>query len=333
MAGGANWLDDRTTGGITGVVPLAADSVVFNQSTVNGVETISVDAATAIAGMTFGNTGATTLQSDSTTSRVLTLGTGGITITGGAGAVTIGNATNGTSITLGDVQAWTNNSANLFSVLNALTATTNALTIAGTGATTISGAITSTVAVGSVAFTIGTGAASGTLVNLTNAANAIAGDIAINGGTLQYTGGTATTTNHLGVGSGSVYRQILLTNGGTFQVSTADFNVNVVSTTNKGAGFVFNIGAGGGTFLVDAGRTFTVDDGTTGVTGTGTTAQQLQGSGTLTKAGTGVLVLRQQFNFAGAIIVSAGTLRLSGVSGGLGQTPPGPPSSPVQRST
>ncbi len=198
---GANWSDDPDTGGTTGVVPLAADSVVFNQSTVNGLETISLNAATAIAGITFNNTGGTTLQSDTTTTRALTLGTGGITINGGAGAVTIGNATNGTAITLGGTQTWTNNSASLFTVVNALTLGANPLIIAGTGATTISGLISGTVATGTVGLTIGTGAASGTVVSLTNTGNTFTGDIAINGGTLVYTQGSATTVSQLGRGS------------------------------------------------------------------------------------------------------------------------------------
>src|SRR6185436_13967556 len=90
------------------------------------------------------------------------------------------------------------------------------------------------------------------------------------------------------------------------------------TATNLAAGQVFNIGTGGGTFDVSAGRIFTVDDGTTAVTGTGLTAQQLQGSGALTKTGTGTLQLRQQFNFGGTITIAAGTLQATGTAAVFG---------------
>jgi fibronectin-binding autotransporter adhesin len=312
------WSDNPTTGGTTGVAPTAADTAVFNQTSVNGAETITLAGPTSIAGLTFLNSGTTTIQSSSTTTQSFTIGTSGISIDALAGAVTIGNATNGAAITLGGTQMWTNNSTSTFNVVNALTLGANPLTIAGTGATTISGLISGTVASGTVGLTVGTGAGSGTVVTLANAANTFTGDIAINGGTLVYSGPTInTTTSPLGRGSTTTYKQVLLSNGGTFRVTT-DYNVNIPSATNLGAGQVFVIGTGGGTFDVAAGRTFTVDDGTSGTSGTGLTANQLQGSGTLTKTGTGVLVLRLQSVFSGAMVISAGTLRSTGPTGTFG---------------
>jgi fibronectin-binding autotransporter adhesin len=299
-----NWNTDATTGTDALAIPGVTTDVHFvttnpvagNLTTTLGGQNFSVNSISFDAS----STNPVAINGTST----LTIGAGGLLMNAAAGAVTIN-----TPVTLAASQTWTNNSTtNLLTLAGAVNAGANPLSIAGAGSTTISGAVTSTVSVGTVALTVGTGAT----LSMTNTANAIAGDMAINGGTVIYTGGTATTTNQLGVGSGSVFRQILLSNGGTFRVSTNDFNVNVVSTTNKGAGFVFNVGAGGGTFNVDSARTFTVDDGST--TGTATTAYQLQGTGDLTKAGTGTLILRNQNAFSGAINVTGGLLQASGTT-------------------
>ena len=112
-ATGANWSDNGITGGTTGVVPLSTDSVVFNQSSVNGAMTVQLNATASIAGLTFNNTGTTLIDSDSATPRALTVGASGITINSGAGAVTLGDATNVAGITLGVAQTWMNNSSAL----------------------------------------------------------------------------------------------------------------------------------------------------------------------------------------------------------------------------
>ncbi|MEO7932616.1 MAG: hypothetical protein ABIT76_05605 [Chthoniobacterales bacterium] len=48
----ANWSDNATTGGTTGVAPTSTDTAVFNQSSVNGNETISLSGDTSVLGMT-----------------------------------------------------------------------------------------------------------------------------------------------------------------------------------------------------------------------------------------------------------------------------------------
>lgn len=103
----ANWSDNASSGGSAGVVPLPADSAVFNQSSVNGAAVIQLDAATSIAGITFSNTGSTLIESSSATSQALTIGAGGIAVTSGAGAVTLGSTANPSTITLGANQNWT----------------------------------------------------------------------------------------------------------------------------------------------------------------------------------------------------------------------------------
>ena len=200
----------------------------------------------------------------------------------------------------------------------------NSLTINGSGVTTISGLIAGTKAAGSTALTVG-GTATATL---SNAANTFSGNISIDGGKLVYTGTTATTASQLGSVAGTAYKQVLMSNGGTFNVASADYNVNVPSTTNKGAGVIFNIGTGGGTFEVAATRTFTLDDGTGA--GTALTNTQLQGTGALTKTGAGTLSLGNAATsnaaFTGQINVNTGILKLGAMTAagvGLGATSAG----------
>jgi len=328
-ATGTDWSLDPSGAPAGTVAPTATDFAVFNGSTVNGAENVQLDSATSIAGITFANTGITTIQSSSTTSQTLTIGASGITVSAGAGAVTIGNASNPVSVVLGAAQTWLNNSSNALTLVNGISMGSNALALSGpggaaTGAFTIGGLISGTVPTGAVGLTINNGA----VVSLTNGSNTFTGDISIDGtnSTLVYSGGTTTTVSQLGQGSGTAFKQVLLTNGGTFSVTTSDFNDNVDTATNKAAGVVFNFGAGGGVLNVASGRTLTIDDGTGA--GTALTNAELQGSGQLTKTGPGTLILgtgtTQSFaNFTGAILVSAGTLQLGGGVNPLGATTAG----------
>jgi autotransporter-associated beta strand protein len=101
-------------------LPGAADDAVFNITTVNGAETITLDADQAVQSMTFNNTDTTTLTGGGT-ARTLTLGTGGITMAATAGAVTLGDGTPGNNVLLSlatGAQTWTNNSAAAFTINN-----------------------------------------------------------------------------------------------------------------------------------------------------------------------------------------------------------------------
>ena len=182
---GANWSDNATTGGTTGVVPLITDAVVFNQSSVNGGEIVQFNSGTAgtALGLTFANTGATTLASDGGSNRVLNVGTGGITILSGAGAVTIGNT--GANLAIlpvlnGGAQTWTNNSASLFTVMNTISNSAKTLTIDGTGDTTLNGPLD-----GTLAGLVKTGPGTLTLT----AANSYGISTTINGGKIALSGG------------------------------------------------------------------------------------------------------------------------------------------------
>ena len=121
--------------------------------------------------------------------------------------------------------------------------------------------------------------------------------------------GAYTTTNPLGVSTNTtaVYKTVTLQNGGTFRLAGLSYNDNVTTTTNVGAGQVFFIGAGGGTFDIAAGATMIIDDGA----GAGTAAAnaQLQGTGDITKIGLGILQQDDSVIYGGAFNVVAGTLQ------------------------
>lgn len=140
----ANWW--TTDGGATNPAtpPGASELVQFNSTGVNGPTTVQIDAATSVLGMTFANSGTTLLDSSSTTSNTLTLGASGITINAGAGAVTLGHATNLMPIAISASQSWTNNASTTLTVVNGIntsTAGTQLLTVGGSGNTTFSGVL------------------------------------------------------------------------------------------------------------------------------------------------------------------------------------------------
>ena len=231
-ATGANWSNNAVTAGTTGVVPLATDFAFFNQSSVNGAEIIQLGANTTIGGITFANTGTTLLDSDSATPRLLTLGSGGITINSGAGAVTIGDATNVTNILLGAAQTWANNSSSSFTVLNGLNEGGNLLTINGSGNTAISGVISN----GSLT-TTGTG----TLTLNGSAVNTYTGATTVNAGTLALDfANLGTPTNLINSGSALVF-------GGGAVTIKGLAGANATSQTFAST----TVNAGGGSLLID----------------------------------------------------------------------------------
>ena len=297
------WNTDATgTGGTPQAITTATDDLVLSSGSSYTPGTITATGTPAASSITFEDNVATTLA-------------GAITI-GGGGAksgifAAVGNdaasAVTG-AITLATASTYQNSGAGTLTLSGTQTLAANPLTINGTGATVVSGLISGTAATGTTGLTLGDTAT----VTLGNAGNTFTGDIVVNGAKLVYTGTTTTTVSQLGRGSSTNYKQVLLSNGGIFQVATQSFNDNVPTATNLAAGVVFNIGTGGGVFDVAPGLMFTVDDGT--VAGTGFTAAQLQGTGTMTKTGTGAMTLRNSQVFEGPIVVAAGTLQMSGAS-------------------
>ncbi|HEX8911119.1 MAG TPA: autotransporter-associated beta strand repeat-containing protein, partial [Humisphaera sp.] len=269
-------------------------------------------------GLTFGRN-TTVTANTAITSDVLAAGAGVThtlgTLSIGAQTLTINrgaNATSGTGgITFGAATltgaATFNTAANTLLTLSSTTALgANTLTKTGPGSMTLTGVVSGSAAVGTTAITVSDG------VLTASGANTFTGDIAVSGsGVFAMAGATYTTTAPYGtVAGGTAYKQLLLTNGGTFRLLSGTFNDNLPTTTNIAAGIIFNIGTGGATFDVASGANLTIDDGSgtgTGVTSPG--ASQLQGSGTITKTGLGIFQQDDSTAFAGAIIIAAGTFQ------------------------
>jgi len=302
-----NWRTDATSNTDTLALPGSTTNVHFYTTTpAAGNITTTLGSNFAINTLTFdaAATSAVTINGGTLTIDPSSSSTG-ITLENGAAAATINSA-----VVMGSAQTWTNNSAtSLLTLGGSVSNGGNLLTKAGVGTVTATGVISGG---GGLALTAGT-------FSINQQANTFTGNITVDGAStiLSIVGnsaGTYTTSNPLGnaAAGGTNFKSVTLTNGGTFALASQNFNVNVITSTNVGAGMVFNIGTGGGKFDVASGSTFTVDDGTT--TGTATTAYQLQGSGGLTKTGNGTLILRQQNAYSGTITVSAGLLQASGTT-------------------
>jgi len=190
--------------------PGSSDIAFFNISTVNTNQSIGLgNTNQAALGLIFNSTGTESFSATGT--RTLALGTSGITMNSGAGAVTFDIKA---GLGIAGNQNWANNSSSLLSVVTVSNAGntspfTLSLTGSGSGGTTISGAIADGGTTGTLALTINTtggvttlsGAAANTYTGLTTVsageldlaktgtANAIAGGgLTINGGTVKYTG-------------------------------------------------------------------------------------------------------------------------------------------------
>lgn len=251
---GTNWSDNSASGGTTGVIPGVGDTAVFNQSSVNGAETIALGAACAVAGLTFNNTGTTLIQSDSSTSRTLSISnavnTTVITVNSGAGAVTIGNANYPVSIYLG--------LTNQNGAVNWVNSSSTPLTIVGNIAC-LQGAYNSgfSIRAGAVILKNGTCSAeyqssdtglveSGstlTLDHYTLTANQINGNktggIGLGSANNTVIVGAGSTLNYIGYfrlgTAGSGNNQLIVTNGGTFASSYRfDFGNNASNVAQVG---------------------------------------------------------------------------------------------------
>lgn len=282
-----------------GAVPGASDTAIFNITTVTSNQTVNLNAAQSAQGLTFNNTGTTSLQSGGG-NQALTLGSGGITVASGAGAVTVGAPSpDGVGITLSTSQTWTNNSdADFLKTGNqavGLGANTLTLTANGAGLLRVNSSITGT---GSVVITNGT--------IQRGAGGTFTGGLTLNGGTLEVFG------NNSAMGAGTV-----TINGGTIQTgnTTARDYANAIVV---GADFTLQGGGTLGGGIVQLSGSIDLGGATRTIAATGNVnaAWTLSGqisNGGLTKDGAGkTLILSGTNVYTGGTTISAGTLLLSG---------------------
>lgn len=197
----ASWSTNPVSGG-SGASPGSADIAIFSQSAKYGNTNSRLGADKALAGLEFYNTGSTALTTNTTTQRTLTIGSGGIYMDGGAGAVTISTGGLPVAVAVNATQSWTNNSS-------------NAITLGGGATKSLSPSAASTVTLnGNFIFAAPIVTGTGTLTItqtggtvIYSAANTYTGATNINGGTLQVDGSTASastvTVNSSGTLSGT----------------------------------------------------------------------------------------------------------------------------------
>lgn len=171
--------------------------------------------------------------------------------------------------------------------------------------------------------------------NLGSAASANTDAVIIDGGTLQFTGGTSASSGNRGFRVGSA--------GGIFEIASGvtttlngnirDYNSTVGSLTKTGSGTLVLNGSSsytGGT-TVSAG---TLQGDSASLKGTivnnavlvfnqavnGIYADDVSGTGSLTKSGAGTLTVSGSLGYSGSTTVSAGTLAVTGSLAGSGVT-------------
>jgi len=205
----SNWATDLA-GDATPLTPGTSTVVTFSDSTpvVNATST-TLGASMSIQGIVVNDSNGVGLNADGNT---LTVGTGGITVNSGAGAVSLA-----TPLTLSGTQSWTNNSSsNALSVSGAVT--NGGYTLTTTGTINISGPIA------------GTG-------GLT-----VSGGAAMLTGANTYSGGTQVTAGTLQIGNGAVNGTV---GTGTYNIATgAKLYLDSASVPAAGQSFSTITGAG-----------------------------------------------------------------------------------------
>ncbi len=182
------------------------------------------------------------------------------------------------SITLAQ-PARINTDAGTLTLTGGITGTGNALTVGGSGDTVINHASGINTGTGGTLVKDG----SGVLTVTASGGSSMTGNTTINGGTVRIA-----NDNVLGVVPGAFTANQLVFNGGTLE------NTSTITTPlNRGITLT-----GAGTFLVNSGTTNTI-------------IAPITGAGGLTKTGTGNLVLGATNDFAGATLVSGGSLIVS----------------------
>ena len=125
----------------TGALVLGSPTAIGSSSMTITGGGVQLGANVIVKGITVNNPGTALLDSSSSTARTLILGTSGITVnnTGGAGAVTLGDATNTMDVALNGTQTWTVASGTTLNVINTVTNNSGNLIIANAGTVNFSG--------------------------------------------------------------------------------------------------------------------------------------------------------------------------------------------------
>lgn len=280
-----------------GTVPDSNNIANFNTTGTNAAQSVGLDGDQSALGLKVTSTGAVSFHGGDA-DHSLALGGSGITINAGAGALTLGSATAGdrASLNLTAGQTWTNNSANTVTAVNAVSLGSSALTLAGSGAFTLSGPVSGT---GSLAKnTTGTATLSGTN---------------------SYTGGTATTAGTLNV-SGDQSAANGDWNIGIAGANTTTVNFTTGSTIAVASGKTFRVGNN-----VAGGTTSQTANVSGSVTNQGTLYVGRPGNLNLNTGGSwsqsGAMSLNGQGGYSSALTINTGATMTYTGAGTIGLNP------------
>ena len=334
---GTSGSTDTATAGTANITDNSGGSTTFNAMTTAGAATIT------------NNSGGTLTFNDSSTAGSSVIGNAGTltfnnSSTAGSATITTnsGGSTLFTASSSGGTAQFITNSGGSFDISGLTSGGTTAGSIAGAGnyflggnALTVGSLNTSTTVSGVISDGGASGGTGGSLVKVGT------GTLTLTG-TNTYSGGTTISAGTLQIGNGGTTGSIVgnVTDNGSLAFDHSN-NVtfgNVISGTGAltqlGTGTLILTGTNtysGGT-TISAGTLQIGNGGTTGaITGnvtdnaalvfdlsnTATLGGAITGSGTLTQAGSGTLLLSGNSNYAGATNVSAGVLD---VTGSLGNT-------------
>lgn len=289
-----------TTNWSLGAVPGTGDVALFDTA-ITGSNEILLDAADlGVLGMVVSRVQPTILRA-SGGNRTPTIGTSGITVQAGAGAMTIGvDASNSrVSPILTGSQTWTNNSSGVFTVAGgggSMTAADNTIyTLAGSGDFLFDKPLT--IAANGAWLWNGTGTLT---LNRTNA-NFI--------GTMTLNSGTVVVANDLALGGVSGTGPVTIGPSVTIQSNSGARSVanafTLAGNLTLGGGTAMTIGSAGSVNLGGTTRSITVQASTLSISG-------VVSNGGIDKAGVGVLALAGANTYTGPTNVTAGTLAING---------------------
>jgi len=338
----SNWSTDLAGTTPATAFPGISDDLIFSStpfdSTIGAINPSGNQSANSL---TFNSTGANSFNGASSTSYMLSIGSGGITVNSGAGAVSIGGSSNATTqLNVMSSQTWTNNSANSLSFGRGITvsagvSTATFVTLSGTGnfAATTRNIITDGSTAGGTLGFIMNGLGTLTLQSVSaNIPNTFSGGVQINSGTVSIgasaNGGTGAVTlgNTVGSENATFNSNSGVSNNFTVQAGTSGnvlgINAAASSTALYTGAFTLNNNlALGSTATSTAGASYTL----TGV---------VSGSGNLklTRLGAGTqnsnLFLTGSNTYTGKTILDTGITTitsLNSVSGGTASSSLGAP--------
>ncbi len=280
-----------------------ADEWYFSAATVASAQTMGLNGSRSVLGITFASTFTTNIENHTSngSTNTLTIGSGGITVNSGAGAVALGS-NSGTrgfmNYRLNESQSWTNNSANLLTVTGSITngssVTPANLTLAGSSPAgiTIVNALGDGGGAGSTSLTINN---TGGGVTTLTAANTHTGATRLRSGALRL-GNSASLQNstvELAAGDTGTLNFGTLT-AATFGALTGARDVVLTNTNATPAGVALTVGGNNS------------DQAYSG---------SLGGAGSLIKTGSGTLTLSGNNSYAGNTTVNGGTLVLDKSNG------------------